>query len=61
MFHDNLNHIDICYYYIRDMVQRVVLKLQYVGTDEHIAYVLTKPLPCVNFEYFQDNISVVQG
>ena len=34
MFHDNLNHIEIKYHYIRDMVQRGVVKLQYVVTNE---------------------------
>jgi hypothetical protein len=34
------------------MVQRGVVKLQYVGTDEQVADVLTKPLSRVKFEYF---------
>jgi hypothetical protein len=42
------------------MVQKGVVKLQYVGTDEQIADVLTKPLSCVKFEYFRDKIDVVQ-
>ena len=35
---------DIKYHYIRDMVQRGAVKLQYVVTNEQIADVLTKPL-----------------
>ena len=50
VFHDKSKHIKIKYHYIRDMVQRVAVKLQYVATDEHIADVLTKPLARVNFE-----------
>ena len=34
MFHDKSKHIDIKYHYIRDMVQRGVVKLQYVAIDE---------------------------
>jgi hypothetical protein len=41
------------------MVQRVV-KLQYVGTDEQVADVLTKPLSHVKFDYFRDKLGVVQ-
>ena len=36
------------------------MKLQYVAMDEHIADVLTKPLARVNFEYFRENIGVLQ-
>ena len=34
VFHDKSKHIEIEYHYIRDMVQRGVVKLQYVVMDE---------------------------
>ena len=40
VFHDKSKHIEIKYHYIRDMVQRGVVKLQYVATDKHIAVLL---------------------
>jgi hypothetical protein len=60
VFHDKSKHIEIRYHYIRDMVQRGVVKLQYVGTNEQVADVLTKPLSCVMFEYFRDKLGVVR-
>ena len=60
MFHDNSKHIEIRYHYIRDMVQRGAIKLQYVSTDEQVADVLTKPLSHVKFEHFQDKLGIVQ-
>jgi hypothetical protein len=60
VFHDKSKHIEIWYHYIHDMVQRGVVKLQYVGTDEKVADVLTKPLSHVKFEYFRDKLGVVQ-
>ena len=45
VFHDKSNHIEIKYQYIRDMVQRGVVNIQYVAMDEQIADVLTKHLP----------------
>ena len=42
------------------MVQKGVIKLQYVITDEQVADVLTKPLSRVKFEYFSYNLGVVQ-
>ena len=59
VFHDNSKHIEVIYNYIQDMVQKGVVKLKYVPTEEHVAYVLTKPMSCVKFEYFRDNIGVV--
>ena len=59
MFHDKSNHIEIKYQYIRDMVEKGVVKLQYVATDEQVADVLTKPLSKVKFEYFKDKLGVV--
>jgi hypothetical protein len=34
VFHDRLKHIEIRYHYIRDMVQKGAMRLQYVPTDE---------------------------
>ena len=60
MFHENSKDIKIKYQYIRDMVQREALKLQYVAMDEEIDDVLTKPLARVKFEYFRENLGVLQ-
>jgi hypothetical protein len=60
MFHDKRKYIEICYHYICDMVQKGDVKLQYFCIDEQVAYVLTKPLSPVKFEYFQDKLGVVR-
>jgi hypothetical protein len=60
VFHDRSKHIEIRYHYIRDMVQRGALKLQYVSTDEQVADVLTKPLSRVKFEHFRDKLGIVR-
>ena len=60
VFHDKSNHIEIKYHYIRDMVHRGPVKLLYVATEEQIADVLTKPLARVKFEYFRENLGVLQ-
>ena len=36
VFHDKMNHIEIRYFYIRDVVQKRAIKLQYVSTDEQM-------------------------
>ena len=60
VFHDKSKHIEIKYHYIRDIVERGAVKLQYVAMDEQIADVLTKPLARVRFEYFRENLGVLQ-
>jgi hypothetical protein len=59
MFHDKSKHIEIWYHYIREMVQRGAIKLQYIGTYEQVAEVLTKPLSRVKFEYFRGKLGIV--
>ena len=60
MFHDKSKHIEIKYHYIRDMVQRGAVKLQYVATDEQLADVLMKLLAIEKFEYFREKLGVLQ-
>ena len=59
VFHDKSKHIEIKYHYIKDMVPKGVVKLQYVATDEQIVDVLTKPLASVKFEYFREKLGVL--
>ena len=42
------------------MVEKGVVKLEYIATDEQVADVLTKPLSKVKFEFFRDKLGVVQ-
>ena len=60
VFHDKSKHIEIRYVYIRDMIQKGAIKLQYVSTDEQVVDVLTKPLSRIKFEYFRDKLGVVR-
>ena len=60
VFHDKSKHIEIKYHYIRYMLQRGAMKLQYVAMNEQIADVLNKPLDRVNFEYFREKLGVLQ-
>ena len=59
VFHDKSKLIQIKYHYIRDMVQRGAVKLQYVAMDDQIADVLTNPLARVKFEYFREKLGVL--
>jgi hypothetical protein len=60
VFHDESKHIEIWYLFIREMLQRGAIKLQYVSMDEHVVDVLTKPLSRVKFEHFRDKLGIVR-
>ena len=60
VFHDKSKHIEIKYHYIRDMVQRGAVKLQYVATNEQVADVLTNPITRAKLEYFIEKLGVLQ-
>jgi hypothetical protein len=61
VFHDRSKHIDLKYHYIRDMVQRNVIKLKYIATNEHVADILTKPLSLTKFAHFRGKLGVAEN
>ena len=50
VFHDKSKHIEIQYFYIRNMVPKGAIKVQYVSTNEQVVDALIKPLSRVKFE-----------
>ena len=56
VFHDKSKHIEIRYHFIRDMVQKGAVKLQYIPTDDQTADVLTKLIPKANLNTFEEEL-----
>jgi hypothetical protein len=61
VFHDRSKHIEMRYHYVRDMVQKNILNIQYAPTAEQTANILTKPLSLTKFVYFRDKLGVVEN
>jgi hypothetical protein len=61
VFHDKSKHIKINNHYIRDMVQRKVVHVQYLPTHEQIANIFTKLLAKTKFEYFCERLGLVEN
>jgi hypothetical protein len=61
MFHDRLKYIEIRYHFLRDRVQKGVVKFQHISTNKQIADILTKPLVKGKFVYFRDKLGVVEN
>jgi hypothetical protein len=60
-FLEELNHIEIKYHYIRDMVQRKAVHVQNLPTHEQIVDIFTKPLARTKFEYFRERLALVDN
>ena len=58
VFHDRSKNIDIWYYHLRNCVQRRIMLLQYIPTEDQDADILTKVLTRRKFEYHRDRIRV---
>ena len=58
VFHDRSKHIDIWYHHLRDCVQRRIILLQYIPTEDQDADILTKVPTKRKFEYHRDRIEV---
>jgi hypothetical protein len=61
VFHDKLKHVEIKYHYIRDMVQRKAIHVQYLSTHEKIVDFFTKPLVRTKFENFHERLGLLEN
>eukprot|EP00253_Pinus_taeda_P030962 PITA_30962 len=61
VFHDRSKYIDIRYHHIRDCVQRRIMLLSYIPSEDQDADILTKALTRRKFEYHRDKIRVADN
>ena len=59
VFHDRSKHIDTRYHYLRDCIEKNILEVDHVGTDEQVADILTKPLGRMKFAEFRVKLGIV--
>jgi hypothetical protein len=61
VFHDRSKHIDIHFDFIRDCVQRGVVRLQYTQTNDQMVDIFTKALRRQKIMKFKDQMGLVQN
>ena len=49
------------YHFIRDMVQKGMVNLQYVSTEQNITDVMIKPLSVTKFRHLRDKLGMVEN
>ena len=59
MFHDRSKHIDTRYHYIRDCIEKDVLEVDHVRTNEQVADILTNALGTIKFVEFRLKLGVI--
>ena len=59
LFHNFSKHIEIPFHYIKDMVKREVIQLEYICTNDQTTNVLTKPLAKVKLKYFRERLGKI--
>jgi len=61
LFQDRSKHIEIRYHFIRDYVQRGIMRLEYIQTDEQVEDIFTKALSRQKFVKFMDKMGLMQN
>ena len=51
MFHERTKHIDVKYYYVRDVILQDKLKVCKISTHDNPVDMMTKPVPVAKFEF----------
>ena len=58
VFHCRTKHIEISRHFIRDLVEKKVVSLDFVPTEHQLADILTKPLDSLWFESLRKSLSI---
>jgi len=58
IFHSRTKYIEIRHHFIRELVEKKEIELQFSKTDEQLADMFTKALPSDKFAYFREQLGV---
>ncbi|GAA0165518.1 transmembrane signal receptor [Lithospermum erythrorhizon] len=56
--HSRIKHIDIRHYFIREVVEDKIIKLEHVSTEKQVADIFTKGLDVNQFEYLRTTLGL---
>ena len=58
VFHSRTKHIEIRYYFIRELVEHGEIKMEFCKTEEQLTDIFTKPIATEKFIKFRDMLGV---
>ena len=59
IFHARSKHIELRHHFIRDLVQKEEIQLEFISTNEQPADMLTKPITTKKFLKFRDMLGLI--
>ena len=59
IYHNRTRHIDTRHHFIRELVDKGSIKVEYCSSQEQVADLFTKSLSLDKFIYFRDKLGVV--
>jgi hypothetical protein len=57
-FHDRTKYIDVRYYFLRQVVEDKLIKLEYIPTGDQVADALTKGLPPASYSTIREEMGI---
>lgn len=57
--HKRMKHVAVKYHVVRDMIEKGLVKLQYIPTGEQTADIMTKGLGRIQFEKLRTNLNLI--
>jgi kynurenine formamidase len=60
VYHHMAKHIDICFHFVRDMIESKEIVVEKFASEENLAHVFTKSLPRSRFKHCLDMIKFVE-
>lgn len=61
VFHERTKHINVCYHFIREVLEAKTVEVLKMGTEHNVADALTKVVPGLKFQHCFELLSVGVG
>jgi hypothetical protein len=60
VFHDRSKHIEVRYHFIRGCIEDGTITVEFIGTEDQLADILTKALGRVRFQLLHQKLKIVE-
>ena len=58
VLHSRTKHIEISHHFIRDLIEKMVVSLEFIPIEHQFANIFTKPLNSLGFEYLRKSLCI---